>query len=806
MDLDELIRRRGALAVALAVHEASLRRFWPPDKRPSFVIARAELAGLTPDSGGRPLHLTSSASCFESLADREPRFGGPLPPDPEGKAWGSVAQRFAQRALDTPAYQWTSDEAAHVYCRVRALPGVLRFAPDLAARPGLQLAARGRLTEAFAVIDTTRPPTERGLGERALTKSGNVKRKPGEELYPANAFHAYWGAKANAEYETRRSAQGDLLELSLSHRQRVAENHAWAQAAMTRHTALLLGDKRRGDAQQLVFALLADLLANEEQLSPASHRYDLYDSALKAFFGAQEDSGRWPQSAPLFHYPQSGNAYCYTYETLTELLRPALPREEGRALRALIERYLGRLFDAWDYAMETRVPLEDTRGDTYGWSSNHHVTRNDPEAWATAEVFAFGQMLRCVSGHFAAEWAATELKVRRPEYATRTDAEDDLGDRGSSWSHDRWTVGRQLAAMFLHPARMPRSGTDADVRDPDAPLIGADDARSAVLYGPPGTGKTTLVEALAGALGWQYIEVLASDFLSAGVDAVPARADVIFDRLMQLDRCVVLFDEIDELIRDRTADLSDPFGRFLTTSMLPKIAKLWKQRRLIFFVATNHVSKADPAITRSSRFDASIFVTPPGIDVKRKLLVDELGEQAPLLDDDKIARALSPDPNERKTLTQDERVLAVLPLLRFDQVPELSRLLRASTKPSSSEELHKALTTMAADLLAHEWQPVGTVDGDWDEKDPADRLRLIYEAYVKDDRHDSSRTRAVAVGASVSDLAPADWVELAKDADFRYYESPGDLPCLSSGTVGLEKAGTGVTDRGILSFDRPAPG
>ena len=198
--------------------------------------------------------------------------------------------------------------------------------------------------------------------------------------------------------------------------------------------------------------------------------------------------------------------------------------------------------------------------------------------------------------------------------------------------------------MFLHPVELTRSGEhDAGGRrDPDAPLIGSDYARSAVL-GPPGTGKTTIVEALAGALGWQYIEILASNFLSGGVDAVPARADTIFDRLMQLNRCVVLFDEIDELIRDRSLDQSDPFGRFLTTSMLPKIAKLWKQRRIIFFVATNHVRKADAAITRSSRFDARIFVAPPDLEVKRARLAKEFRWDAPLLEFDKIGLALKPD-------------------------------------------------------------------------------------------------------------------------------------------------------------------
>lgn len=74
MDLSALIERRRALEVALAVHEASLVKFWPGD-RPSFRIETAEK--LPPDHGhGKPSHLTSTASCFESLADRHPSLDG----------------------------------------------------------------------------------------------------------------------------------------------------------------------------------------------------------------------------------------------------------------------------------------------------------------------------------------------------------------------------------------------------------------------------------------------------------------------------------------------------------------------------------------------------------------------------------------------------------------------------------------------------------------------------------------------------------------------------------------------------------
>lgn len=807
--LSELIERRQALQVTLASHEASLREFWP-EGRPYFVIQTAELCGLAQDDGkSRPRHITSSASCLESLADLRPGLRGAFPHTSDGSAsWRHHAAEFARRALAAPAQEWTSDEAAHVYCRVRALPAILRYAPVMGSGSPLFEAARTRLREAFAVIDADRPLVEQGLGERVLDENGVPESERPGERYPANTFHAYWGLKANRRYVMRARASCDVPALDAEHLSRVRQNEAWAQAAMGRHTALLDAGKRRGDAQQLAFAILADLLAQDRRLTPASAQHDMYEAGLRAFFSAQEPVGNWPRSLPLFHYPISGNAYCYTFETLTELLRPALPRDAGRAYRALLEPYLSQLFRAWDYAVHTRVPLSDEHGDTFGWSSTHHVGRDSPEAWATAEVFSFGQMLRCLTGHVVAERAGEELGARRPDYPGRRVAERELAERGDTWAADGWTVGRQLASLFLHPARMPdRRSLDEGKRDPDAAVIGKEHARSAVLFGPPGTGKTTLVEALAGALGWEYVEVLASDFLRQGVDGVPAQADRIFDLLMQLDRCVVLFDEIDELIQDRSSQESDPFGRFLTTSMLPKIAKLWKQRRVLFFVATNHVSRADPAITRTSRFDARIFVAPPGLAVKRRELLKPLGSEAPALEADKITAALSTDSKVRDHLSKTAQPLGILPLLRFDQVPELARRLRHSGEPSTEESLVAALEQMGVDLLHHEWQPASPPeDFGSDDWTTADRLRFVLHEYLSDESRDFAKSRLARIDVPEGQI-PLDWPVHHSDAasgaaDETFLEAPDELAALLdvNGEVSLD--GGSITDQHLLHFAR----
>ena len=92
----------------------------------------------------------------------------------------------------------------------------------------------------------------------------------------------------------------------------------------------------------------------------------------------------------------------------------------------------------------------------------------------------------------------------------------------------------------------------------------------------------------------------------------------LFRMLSYAERVVVFFDEIDELVRDRSTSSAEAVSRFLTTSMLPKIVKLRDSRRMVFMVATNHIEVFDPAIARPGRFDLVLPVMPPTTEEKLK--------------------------------------------------------------------------------------------------------------------------------------------------------------------------------------------
>jgi hypothetical protein len=276
-------------------------------------------------------------------------------------------------------------------------------------------------------------------------------------------------------------------------------------------------------------------------------------------------------------------------------------------------------------------------------------------------------------------WAREEAKgtLNRPRpYASRRDAVKKLQERSEIWRSGPPALEDQLWSMFINPACTVGPG---DRMEPDKQPIDQDCPRSAILFGPPGTSKTTLVKALAGCVQWDYIELHASHFVADGLPNVQKTADRIFKYLSELDHAVVLFDEVDELVRAREIE-KDAFGRFLTTSMLPKLAELWEARKIMYFVATNHIEYFDPAITRSQRFDAVLFVSPPSFESKKRQLEKILREQHG------IAGKLQLKVEQRDIQESLERfkcgnggkevpadgLLAKFALLRFDELGELA--------------------------------------------------------------------------------------------------------------------------------------
>jgi hypothetical protein len=674
-------------------------------------------------SDGAVHNLTTTATCIASLLECPPRFW------PAGINTIETLQKdFSSKALERPGDRWKSEDSAAVYCRCRALPMVIY---GLAAKPFPKAIERHIAAILFQLKEQ---PERFGIGE-----ADPESPEPNKDWYPPNAFHTYWTleilerARVNSPSNYQRLSNPKTLDLA----RRRDGMLLWARNKLGYQIGLHSSDPQSSllDTDQLAWSL-AILLRFDNNLRANLESRDFIKQALKCLFSTQVD-GTWRHYKPLFHYSKVGNAYCYVFETFAALLQSAF-REgiEGEMIRELLAPYCENLLSLWRYANSTKIELSRyadfakrlakreyvATGREIGWCSDHRTNFSNPESWATASVFSYAQSLRRLVGVWCRQQAFDDLKTPKTQVKP-ADAEKEIVRRGTTWGSNKTNkppISEILWTSFINPVKM---RARIDKLDPDSQPIAENQARSAILFGPPGTSKTSLIRNLAGAIGWQYVELHASHFVAEGLTQVQKTADKIFKQLMELDQAVVLFDEIDELVRERDIE-KDAFGRFLTTSMLPKLAVLWEARKILYFVATNHIKYFDTAIIRSQRFDALMLVGPPAFETKKNRLIEllekagfpkvrfDVEEQEIQKEFDSFRDALTSPLKDKmeqalgahweKLPLPSEYTFAKFAMLRYDETEELAyhlaKILRdrqTGTRKITNDILRQALANVA---------------------------------------------------------------------------------------------------------------
>lgn len=668
---------------------------------------------LVPSEGslddGKAHHLTTTATCYISLLECPPRFH-----TVDFERVKALRYAFAEMALVRT--NWVSEGSAGVYCRCRALPLVIS---SLAKGTKLDPRVEQHVTAIFEQLSAR--PEQYGIGE-----AGSVL--PAEEWYPPNAFHTFWAMEILTLLKEKHPA--DYARLSspavLDLKRRREGMLLWGRAQLGYQLGLHSAPSSVLDSDQLAWSL-AILLRFEEGLGVNLENRDFVKQALKCLFSTQTD-GTWRHYKPLFHYMTAGNAYCYVFETFAALLQCGLCEgAKAEMFRELLKPYCKNLMDLWRYADSTKIPVR-TGGKEFGWCSGHRTNVTDPESWATASVFSYAQALRRLVGIWCREDAQADLKTPRSRLAADA-AMKEIDSLGTTWGFAKTPVSERLWTMFINPVRM---HTCNDRLEPDSQPIEKRHARSAILFGPPGTGKTSLVRVFADFIGWEYVELHASHFVAEGLGQVQKTADRIFNELSELDHTVVLFDEIDELVRERDME-KDAFGRFLTTSMLPKLAELWAARKILYFVATNHINYFDSAIIRSHRFDALMLVSPPSFQAKLQRLTELLSDphdlpnvkfqvREPDIQNEleKLQKSMNTLRDSGNEELEEARIkhwleqkldsnlaLAKFALIRYDELNELASRIASVLKeqaPTSNSITVDVLRTALGHLADSEWR------------------------------------------------------------------------------------------------------
>jgi AAA+ superfamily predicted ATPase len=342
---------------------------------------------------------------------------------------------------------------------------------------------------------------------------------------------------------------------------------------------------------------------------------------------AQPEMSRlfWRAHRPMIANPQGTVLPPISTEIGNAMLRICAMVEEsfGAALFALGQPALRRYAD---WLLSRRVHgraknATDVEVDFAGWHSDHVLAADTVHLWMTAHTVLFlhdyTAFLRRHVRRLSRFSVASVADCRKEAKNKSHDCEKELQVREPLANVNAKSVYRatdRLLEDFIRPWQK---------REPKSFAM--------LLYGPPGTGKTSFAKLLAGALGWDLVQLSPSDFVRGGEAAVEEHAKAVFQALEQMSTAVVLFDEIDRLLLDRDAKAYNTQGdvfQFMTPGMLTKINDLGAKKRLIFIISTNYAERIDGAIKRSGRIDRQYLWLPPDAKQRRAILAMLLARSA----------------------------------------------------------------------------------------------------------------------------------------------------------------------------------
>jgi ATP-dependent Zn protease len=140
-----------------------------------------------------------------------------------------------------------------------------------------------------------------------------------------------------------------------------------------------------------------------------------------------------------------------------------------------------------------------------------------------------------------------------------------------------------------------------------------------LLVGPPGTGKTLLAKAVAGEANVPFFSVAASEFVELFVGRGAARVRDLFAEARKNSPAVIFIDELDAIGARRGAGLNEERDQTLN-QMLVEMDGFNKPRGVLVLAATNRAEALDPALLRPGRLTRRVFVGPPDVSGRARIL------------------------------------------------------------------------------------------------------------------------------------------------------------------------------------------
>jgi cell division protease FtsH len=150
--------------------------------------------------------------------------------------------------------------------------------------------------------------------------------------------------------------------------------------------------------------------------------------------------------------------------------------------------------------------------------------------------------------------------------------------------------------------------------------MGAKVPKGILLHGPPGTGKTLLAKAVAHESGASFFSQSAASFVEMFVGVGAARIRRLFKAARKKAPAIVFIDELDAVGGHRGHDVTGERDQTLNQLLVELDGFTTTKKDVVVIAASNLMEKLDPALLRPGRFDRQIFVSPPDVGGRERIL------------------------------------------------------------------------------------------------------------------------------------------------------------------------------------------
>jgi cell division protease FtsH len=159
------------------------------------------------------------------------------------------------------------------------------------------------------------------------------------------------------------------------------------------------------------------------------------------------------------------------------------------------------------------------------------------------------------------------------------------------------------------------------LRDPKRfRALGAKVPKGILLHGPPGTGKTLLAKAVAHESGASFFSQSAASFVEMFVGVGAARIRRLFKTARKKAPAIVFIDELDAVGGARGNDVTGERDQTLNQLLVEMDGFTSSAKDVVVIAASNLLEKLDPALLRPGRFDRQVFVSPPDVSGRERIL------------------------------------------------------------------------------------------------------------------------------------------------------------------------------------------